>query len=106
MGERRNHRDERHESWFRLALQLRAQLRERMAAQGITHRELAKRMKREPAQISHWLSGSRPNLTLRSLVLLANAVGCAVTIGLSFEESPAVASNENTIEDNNEDTTS
>ena len=61
-----------------------------MAREALTGKELAKRLNVSPARVSQILSGA-DNLTLKSLVSVAGALGLNVSISFATDESPGIS---------------
>lgn len=66
----------------KLADDLFEQIQSRMKSQGMTRAALAERMDVTPGYVSHLFKGRKRNLTLESLVKLANALGMEVEVTL------------------------
>ena len=73
----------------RLVIGINEQIVEQMEAQNITRADLANRLGVNKAQITRMLNGA-PNLTVRSLVSVASALGCRIAVPvISRLEEPA-----------------
>jgi transcriptional regulator with XRE-family HTH domain len=67
--------------YYRTAIGFTEAILAHMETTGVTRAELARRTGVTPATVTHWLSADR-NLTLRTMVKIATAVGVTVKVEL------------------------